>query len=167
VGYGWPGNIRELQNVIERAVVLSHSSVLALNASQFPAEVSDVMINRSNGVGSHTAANAAAGKTSDTARPAPSSSTSLEEVERRHILTVLQQTRGLIEGPSGAARILELNPSTLRGRMKRLGIKINRSSRQMPWAPPRTSAGPAKCDGPTRSGWATPWPTDTSSSSME
>jgi transcriptional regulator with GAF, ATPase, and Fis domain len=58
-----------------------------------------------------------------------SSSTSLEEVERRYILAVLQKTEGLIEGPNGAARILDLNPSTLRSRIKKLGIK--HSSRQI------------------------------------
>ncbi len=74
---------------------------------------------------------------------------------------VLQTTRGLIEGPNGAARILELNPSTLRGRMKKLGI--NRSSRQISWTPPRTFAAPAKCDGPTECNSATSGPLDTSS----
>jgi formate hydrogenlyase transcriptional activator len=148
VGYGWPGNIRELQNIIERAVVVTHGSVLAFSADLLPAEGSDVRVSPSRGIGDHAARNEGASKTSDTAWPAPPCSTSLEEVERRHILMVLQTTRGLIEGPNGAARLLELNPSTLRGRMKKLGI--NRSSRQISWAPPRTFAAPAKCDGPTR-----------------
>jgi formate hydrogenlyase transcriptional activator len=161
VGYGWPGNIRELQNIIERAVVLSHSSVLALSADLLPAEVSDVRVIPSGGAGDNAVANGGVSETSNTARPAAPSSTSLEEVESRHILDVLQKTRGLIEGPNGAARILKLNPSTLRGRMKKLGI--NRNGRQIPWAPPHTSAVPAKCDGSTRRGSATSWPTDTSS----
>jgi len=110
MAHGWPGNIRELQNIIERAVVLSQGSVLALNADLLLVEVSD-------------------SNNSDTGWPSPPSSTSLEEVERCHILTVLQKTGGLIEGPNGAARILDLNPSTLRGRMKKLGIK--RNGRQM------------------------------------
>jgi formate hydrogenlyase transcriptional activator len=46
----------------------------------------------------------------------------LEEVEKRHILTVLQKTDGVIDGPKGAARILDLHPNTLRSRMKKLGI---------------------------------------------
>jgi formate hydrogenlyase transcriptional activator len=154
-GYGWPGNIRELQNIIERAVVLSHGSVLALNANLLPAEVSEVSLNPSGGTGSHAVANAGARKSRDTAGPAPSP-TSLEEVERHHILMVLQKTSGLIEGPNGAARILELNPSTLRGRMKKLGI--NRSSRQISWARLRTFAAPAKCDGPSKCSSATSWP---------
>jgi formate hydrogenlyase transcriptional activator len=147
MGYGWPGNIRELQNIIERAVVLSHRSVLALNANLLPVEVSEVSVIPPRGTGDHAVPNARASKTGDTAWPAPSSSIAFEEVERRHILAVLQKTGGLIEGPSGAARILELNPSTLRGRMKKLGI--NRNSHQLPWEPPRTSAVPTKSDGPT------------------
>src|SRR5262249_25054447 len=47
---------------------------------------------------------------------------SLDEAERRHIANVLQQTRGVIEGPAGAAKILNLNPNTLRSRMKKLGV---------------------------------------------
>jgi formate hydrogenlyase transcriptional activator len=47
----------------------------------------------------------------------------MEEVERRHIQAVLEQTHWMIEGERGAARILNLNPSTLRSRMKNLGIK--------------------------------------------
>jgi transcriptional regulator with GAF, ATPase, and Fis domain len=47
----------------------------------------------------------------------------LEDVERSHIIQVLKQTQGIIEGPSGAAKILDLHPSTLRSRMKKLGIE--------------------------------------------
>jgi len=161
MGYGWPGNIRELQNVIERAVVLSHGPILALSPDLLPTEVSDVRVSPSGGTSDHAARNGGASKTSNTARPAVTTPASLEEVVRRHILDVLQKTGGLIEGPNGAARILELDPSTLRGRMKKLGI--NRNGRQIPWAPPRFSAVPAKCDGSSRRGSTTSWPTDASS----
>jgi formate hydrogenlyase transcriptional activator len=161
VGYGWPGNVRELQNIIERAVVLSHGSVLALSPDLLPAGVSDVRVSPLRDTSDHAAPNGGASKTSNTARPAVATPTSLEEVERRYILDVLQETGGLIEGPNGAARILELNPSTLRGRMKKLGI--NRNGRQIPWPLPRTSAAPAKYDGSSRRGSTTSWPTDTSS----
>jgi formate hydrogenlyase transcriptional activator len=56
-------------------------------------------------------------------RPVPGEALTLAEVERHHILEVLKQTRGVIEGPKGAARILNLHPNTLRSRIKRLEIK--------------------------------------------
>jgi len=55
--------------------------------------------------------------------PGSSGLASMDEVERSHIISVLNQARWVIEGPNGAARVLELNPNTLRHRMKKLGIK--------------------------------------------
>jgi len=115
VNYPWPGNIRELQNVIERGVVLSQGPVLTLDRDLLP-----------------VAPDARATSAGDVrhgevepppARSAPSEPPSLEDVERRHILAVLDQTGGVIEGPRGAARILNLHPNTLRSRMKKLGIR--------------------------------------------
>jgi len=54
----------------------------------------------------------------------------LEEAERRHILTVVEHAKGVIDGPNGAARILDMHPNTLRSRMKKLGIQ--RRSHEMP-----------------------------------
>lgn len=93
--YDWPGNIRELENVIERAIISSEGSVLTLADSLIPRQ-------------------------SSSAQAAPKS---LESLEREHILSVLEQTRWKIEGKHGAAAILGLNPSTLRGRMRKLGIQ--------------------------------------------
>ena len=104
--YSWPGNIRELQNVIERAVVLSTGSVLRLGTDLLPVTAND-----------HEEAATKNGMPGVQASP-----NSLESVERAHILQVLQDTRGVIEGPRGAARILNLHPNTLRSRMKKLGI---------------------------------------------
>jgi len=109
--YSWPGNIRELQNVIERAVVLSRGPVLTIEGSallDFP---------RSDGI-----ANIAVPPPSPAAGPLLSSGTSLEEVERQHIVNVLTQANWQIEGNRGAAKLLDLQPSTLRSRMQKLGI---------------------------------------------
>jgi formate hydrogenlyase transcriptional activator len=105
--YFWPGNIRELQNVIERAVVLCSGSVLRLGNDLLPIMIED-------------GEEQIFGESTSLAGSSPSS---LENVERSHILQVLQETRGVIEGPRGAARILNLHPNTLRSRMKKLGIE--------------------------------------------
>ena len=106
--YSWPGNIRELQNVIERAVVLCPGTVLRLGKDLLPAtseQREDEIVSTSASV---------------TQIDSPHS---LENVERAHIVQVLLETRGVIEGPRGAAKILNLHPNTLRSRMKKLGIE--------------------------------------------
>jgi transcriptional regulator with GAF, ATPase, and Fis domain len=103
VRYAWPGNVRELQNVIERAVVLSSGSVLKLGPDLLP--VDDV----------------ASGVTEPVATPDAPLLT-LQEAERRHIEAALAHSGGVVEGPDGAARILDLHPNTLRSRMKKLGL---------------------------------------------
>jgi PAS domain S-box-containing protein len=97
--YGWPGNVRELEHVIERAVVLTEGSVLA-----FPDGLS-----RSREGGGE-----------------PGRVATLEEVERAHILTVLEATGWRVSGRGGAASVLGLPPTTLESRMKRLGIARKR-----------------------------------------
>ena len=108
VEYSWPGNIRELQNVIERALVLSQGSVLELDRDLLPLQGRLETVDES-------------------ARPAgpPASSKlfTLEEMERDHVLTVLERTGWVIEGNLGAAKILAVHPNTLRSRMRKLGIK--------------------------------------------
>src|SRR5262249_48947975 len=94
--YRWPGNIRELENALERAVILA------------PGPILDFEID---------------GDRPSTVTPAEDASPpSLEEVERRHILAILGRTNWVIDGPRGAAGILGLHPNTLRSRLKKLGI---------------------------------------------
>ena len=104
VDYSWPGNIRELQNVIERGVVLSKSPVLKLGADLLPIETS------------HNVAD-------DEVAEKPESAATLADVQRRHILRVLDQTDWLVSGPKGAGEILKVHPNTLHSIMKRLGIR--------------------------------------------
>jgi formate hydrogenlyase transcriptional activator len=111
--YPWPGNIRELQNVMERAVVLSAGPTLRLDKDLVPVVASEG--------GLDTAEIPVQGV--PPAASSPSGLPTLEEVERSHILAALEQTDGVVDGPKGAARILNLHPNTLRHRMSKLGIK--------------------------------------------
>jgi formate hydrogenlyase transcriptional activator len=106
--YEWPGNVRELQNVIERAAVVSSGRMLQLPEAW--AVSFDPFTSR---------------EAADVSRSIESlrREATLEELERSHILQVLQQTGWRIEGPKGSAMILGLNPSTLRSRMLKLGIR--------------------------------------------
>ncbi len=108
VAYSWPGNIRELQNVIERAVLISNGPVLKV-------PVSDL---RRRGVvvpgrpPSEEVSNGEGQPIRDV----------LEDVERKQIVAALEQSRWVVSGPSGAAARLGLKRSTLQLRMKKLGI---------------------------------------------
>lgn len=112
--YSWPGNIRELQNVIERALILAHGSILELEPDLI-------------GLSSSDALRDAPRKVAETAFPTEPVSPfkTLEEVERAHISAVLAQTRGVVEGANGAAKTLGMHPNTLRHRMEKLGIKAS------------------------------------------
>jgi formate hydrogenlyase transcriptional activator len=96
IRYRWPGNIRELENVIERAVILNSGPVLRLLPGDLKSRVTS---------GQNT-----------------NRHQTLEEVERNHILKTLKETSWVLSGPSGAAARLGLNRSTLYFRMKKLGI---------------------------------------------
>ncbi len=104
VHYSWPGNIRQLRNVIERAVITSSESVLKL-ANVLPSEVNllgDAELHREiTEIGT------------------------LEMFERNYITHVLEHCNGKISGKDGAAQILDLPPSTLRSKMKKLGISAS------------------------------------------
>ena len=111
VRYTWPGNVRELQNVLERAVILSPGPMLvlddALQARATPAAASP-------GGGEATA---------PAARASIPERQRLQDVAREHIVQTLARTQGIIDGPRGAAQLLNVRPSTLRSRMKKLGIR--------------------------------------------
>jgi formate hydrogenlyase transcriptional activator len=96
VRYPWPGNIRELQNVLERAVILSPGQELRVP----PADLKPRLVE--NG--------------------AASGILTLKEMERRHILSVLDQTNWVFSGPNGAAARLGMKRPTLQFRMRKLGI---------------------------------------------
>ncbi len=93
--YHWPGNIRELENVIERAVILSDGPELEIDPEVLPVSA---------------------------APPPDAGGLSMVAVEAEHIRAVLAQAGWVIEGPNGAAKVLGLHPNTLRSRMKKLGI---------------------------------------------
>jgi formate hydrogenlyase transcriptional activator len=96
IRYNWPGNIRELQNVIERAAVLAKGPIV---------EVDDSLLRANGGLEGSSAID------------------TLEDAERAHIIRALNETSWVIHGKKGAAEILGINPSTLRSRMQKLGIR--------------------------------------------
>lgn len=100
MSYSWPGNIRELENVIERATILSNGATL---------QIDDAVLH-------------------PTVRSSSQQEETMEAVERVHILRVLQDANWVVEGKQGAAIRLDLHPNTLRSRMHKLGIKKPRLS---------------------------------------
>jgi formate hydrogenlyase transcriptional activator len=90
--WGWPGNVREMENFIERSVILSEGSALHVPLSEL--EIDPVNV------------------------AAPS----LESTERAYIIKILRETRGMLSGPNGAAQRLGVKRTTLQSKMERLGI---------------------------------------------
>ena len=98
INYPWPGNVREMQNIVERAVLLAKGDVLSNII--LPAPIGQV--------------------SSDSIHP--SAPRTMEEIEREHILTVLKKCNNRVAGKGGAAEFLNLPPTTLYSRIKKLGI---------------------------------------------
>jgi transcriptional regulator with GAF, ATPase, and Fis domain len=139
--YDWPGNVRELQNLVERAVIRSDNGVLPnplstsqasgdsvfkLGADLLPIEKSDRRIEPG-------------------AVPEPESTDSLEDIQRQHILRVLERTGWVISGPNGAGAVLSVHPNTLRSLMDRLGIRhpgVPRTRRGLEFSRPANDACP-------------------------
>ncbi|MFZ1613393.1 MAG: sigma 54-interacting transcriptional regulator, partial [Holophaga sp.] len=107
--YSWPGNVRELQNIMERAVLVSEGTTLRL--------ADPLMIGKA-------------------IAPVPAAQKSLMDIERQHILQVLESTKWKVEGPNGAAELLDMKPSTLRHRMAKLDIG------RRPESSPKESSAP-------------------------
>ncbi|WP_228238313.1 PAS domain S-box protein [Allomuricauda sp. M10] len=97
--YDWPGNIRELENLIERASILSNGETLVIPGFESEAQKAKMPIKEKN--------------------------MSLETIQRNHIIGVLEKCNWKISGPNSASVILELKPSTLRDKMLKLGIQKN------------------------------------------
>jgi formate hydrogenlyase transcriptional activator len=102
--YSWPGNIREMQNVIERSVILSRGPVLEIPLSEFKQQAKSALADFS------------------------SSLSTLEDAERKHILRALGETNWTIGGRAGAAFKLGMKRTTLQSKMRRLGIAKNQKT---------------------------------------
>ena len=110
--YDWPGNIRELENIVERALILSSTPLLCIGEDVLP-------------VTTHAAVRVSPTRTvaPEQARDAdPGGAVDLDTIQREHILTTLRQADWVVEGRLGAAVKLGMKPATLRHRMKKLGI---------------------------------------------
>jgi formate hydrogenlyase transcriptional activator len=117
--YDWPGNVRELQNLVERAVIRSDNGVLPnpllamiYRFESLPSRAR--VVRKMDEVGTMMY---------PTAAPKSQPTDSLEDIQRHHILRVLERTGWVISGPGGAGAILNIHPNTLRSLMDRLGIR--------------------------------------------
>ena len=105
--YHWPGNVRELENVVEREIIIR---------PQGPLRFADIRP-------------LAANHRTEGQKPDEAELVALDQVLIRYISKVLRKTGGKVEGPGGAAEILQVNPSTLQNRMKKLGIPFGRQAK--------------------------------------
>ena len=117
VRYDWPGNIRELQNVIERAVILSPGPALRVSLADLKVRVEPSPVRQLVAAAPLPAIEAGGNIQSV-----------LDETERAQILRALEQSKGIVSGPDGAAARLGMKRSTLQFRMQKLGIRVSRTS---------------------------------------
>ncbi len=113
--HDWPGNVRELQNVIERAIITSRSGVLRFDLPQMAGrDRQDTGISAGRRKGQQILKDE-----------------QVKRLERENILAALEQTRWKISGTGSTAELLGLSPSTLRSRLKAMGIYPDRPRRRM------------------------------------
>jgi formate hydrogenlyase transcriptional activator len=113
IRYHWPGNIRELQNVIERAVLISKSPILNVSLAELEPEPNSVP---------------SLSPVSPRSPPQENLQGMVEWTERNQILRALEETNGVVSGPNGAAARLGVKRSTLQHKMRRLGIRLSRTA---------------------------------------
>jgi transcriptional regulator with GAF, ATPase, and Fis domain len=112
----WPGNVRELENAVERAIILSRGGPVSFD--DLPIAGARVSLPKSTDSPS-----------APISHPNPNEPPStLNEVVSQHIRHVLKMTHGVVGGDRGAAALLNVNPSTLRKKMRKLGIPFGRSA---------------------------------------
>jgi len=107
MNYEWPGNVRELSNIVERAMILSPAG---------PLDFSDLIPSKE--------------KKSHELPTYFISTDNLEQLISNHIKKVVERTKGKVHGSGGAAEILGVNPSSLRGKMRKYGIKHGRNFKE-------------------------------------
>jgi formate hydrogenlyase transcriptional activator len=115
VRYHWPGNIRELQNVIERAVILSSGSILKVPTDELRPRTS---AKGDSGTDVPPVGDGSKGRLRE----------ALNEAERQEIVATLEKTNWKVAGPNGAAALLGMRRSTLQSRMQKLGIRVSRTA---------------------------------------
>ncbi|MBW1673561.1 MAG: sigma-54-dependent Fis family transcriptional regulator, partial [Deltaproteobacteria bacterium] len=114
MAYPWPGNVRELENMVERALILSRGEPLSFNNFQTPLKPEDSAKKEL--------------KTILHSDKYDGASLQLDAIMSRHIRRVLDMTSGRVGGKQGAASLLNINPSTLRKKMRKLGIPFGRKA---------------------------------------